>query len=121
MFEIVNECDVTNRQMVLRQRKSVSRVGGPLSTAVTREQNLVKRVFAYPIGFCVTGADLGVFVARKGKHILILAAHVDNRITTGSSPELIQDFKQKLNNCYTPTDLGVSQWAQGVCQHIAVV
>ena len=55
-------------------------------------------------GFCVSGADPAVFVAHKGEPIFILAAHVGNCITTGSSPELIQDLKQKLNNCYVLTD-----------------
>ena len=59
------------------------------------------------IGFHVSSADPRVFVAHKGEHILILTAHVDDCIITGSSPELIQDFKQKLNNCYALTDLGL--------------
>ena len=66
------------------------------------------------IGFHVSSADPGVFVAHKGEHILILAAHVDDCIITGSSPELIQDFKQKLNDCYALTNLRPVNWLLGI-------
>ena len=66
------------------------------------------------IGFSVSGVDLGVFVAREGRHILILAAHVNDCVITGSSPELIKDFKIKLNDCYALTDLGPVQWLLGI-------
>ena len=66
------------------------------------------------IGFSVSGADPGVFVACEGEHILILAAHVDDCIITGGSPELIKDFKMKLNDCYALTDLGPVQWLLGI-------
>ena len=62
------------------------------------------------IGFSVSRADPGVFVAREGEHILILAAHIDDCVITGSSPELIKDFKMKLNSRYALTDLGPVQW-----------
>ena len=62
------------------------------------------------IGFSVSGADPGVFVACEGEHILILAVHVNDCIITGSSPELIKDFKMKLNDRYALTDLGPVQW-----------
>ena len=62
------------------------------------------------IGFSVSGADLGVFVAREGRHILILAVHIDDCVITGSSPELIKDFKMKLNDRYALMDLGPVQW-----------
>ena len=66
------------------------------------------------IGFRVSSADPGVFVACKGEHILILAAHVDDCIITRSSPRLIQDFKQKLNDCYALTDLRPVNWLLGI-------
>ena len=66
------------------------------------------------IGFRVSSADPGVFVARKGEHILILTAHVANCIITRSSPVLIQDFKQKLNDCYVLTDLRPVNWLLGI-------
>ena len=66
------------------------------------------------IGFSVRGADPEVFMARKGRHILILAAHVDDCVITRSSPELIKDFKMKLNDCYTLTELGPVQWLLGI-------
>ena len=58
------------------------------------------------IGFRVSSADPGVFIARIGPDILILAAHVDDCILTGSSPELISEYKLKLNDRYSLTDLG---------------
>ena len=61
------------------------------------------------IGFSVSGADPGVFVAHEGGHILILAVHVDNCIITESSLESIKDFKMKLNDRYALTDLGPIQ------------
>ena len=66
------------------------------------------------IDFRVSEVDLGVFMAHKGRHILILAAHVDDCVITGSSPELIKDFKMKLNNRYALTDLGPIQWLLGI-------
>ena len=66
------------------------------------------------ISFHVSGADPGVFVACKGEHILILAAHVDDCIITNSSLQLIKEFKQKLHDCYTLTDLGPVNWLLGI-------
>ena len=66
------------------------------------------------IGFCVSSADPRVFVAHKGEHVLILAAHVDDCIITSSSPQLIKEFKQKLHNCYALTDLSPVNWLLGI-------
>ena len=66
------------------------------------------------IGFRVSGADPRVFVAHKGEHVLILTAHVDDCIITGSSLQLIKEFKQKLHDCYTLTDLGPINWLLGI-------
>ena len=66
------------------------------------------------IGFSVSGADPGVFLARERGHILILAVHVDDCVIIGSSPELIKDFKMKLNNRYALMDLGPVQWLLGI-------
>ena len=39
MLDIAEECHVTNRRLVLRFRKLISRVEGPFLTAVTKEQS----------------------------------------------------------------------------------
>ena len=62
------------------------------------------------MGFCTSSADPGVFIAKPDHHILILAIHVDDCILTGSSPELISQYKSKLNDCYALTDLGPIHW-----------
>jgi len=74
------------------------------------------------LGFHMTSADPGVFYACVGEHILILAVHVDNCVLTGSSNTLIATYKQKLNACYTLTDLGPLHWLLGIkvtCGHAA--
>jgi hypothetical protein len=58
------------------------------------------------LGFKVTYADPGVFIARRGNEIIILAVHVDDCAMTGSSARLIAVYRQKLNEQYTLTDLG---------------
>jgi Reverse transcriptase (RNA-dependent DNA polymerase) len=57
-------------------------------------------------GFHVSTADPGVFTTRVEGHVLVLAAHVDDCIMTGSSPELISKFKEKLHGQYALTELG---------------
>ena len=66
------------------------------------------------LGFHITHADPGVFYARVDEHILILAIHVDNCILTGSSSELITQYKEKLNACYMLTNLGPVHWLLGI-------
>jgi transposase InsO family protein len=66
------------------------------------------------LGFCATSADPGVFFAKIGDHILILAIHVDDCALTGSSPPLIAEYKRKFNACYTLTDLGPIHWFLGI-------
>ena len=67
------------------------------------------------LGFCATAADPGVFLAKPdGNHLLILAIHVDDCILTGDSPELISQYKSKLNDCYALTDLGPIHWLLGI-------
>jgi transposase InsO family protein len=66
------------------------------------------------LGFCVSSADPGVFLAKLEGHLLILAIHVDDCILTGSSPELISQYKSKLNDCYALTDLGPINWLLGI-------
>jgi Reverse transcriptase (RNA-dependent DNA polymerase) len=66
------------------------------------------------IGFVVTQADPGVFRAETGSDVLILAVHVDDCAITGSSPELIEAYKKKLNERYSLTDLGPIHWLLGI-------
>ena len=66
------------------------------------------------LGFSASSADPGVFLAKPGKHLLILAIHIDDCILTGSSPELIFQYKSKLNDCYALTDLGPIHWLLGI-------
>jgi len=66
------------------------------------------------LGFRVTGADPGVFVAHIKKHILVLAVHVDNCAMTGSSPKLIMAYKGKLHEQYALMDLRPVSWLLGI-------
>ena len=55
-----------------------------------------------------------MFIAKPESHHLILAIHVDDCILTGSSPELISQYKSKLNNSFALTDLGPIHWLLGI-------
>jgi hypothetical protein len=66
------------------------------------------------IGFSVSQADPGVFIAKISKEILILAVHVDDCVFTGSSVTLITEYKEKINSCYVFTDLGPINWLLGI-------
>jgi hypothetical protein len=66
------------------------------------------------LGFRVNEADPGVFSTHEGDDTTILAIHVDDCLITGSSPQLISDYKQKLNKCYSLTDLGPVHWLLGI-------
>ena len=55
-----------------------------------------------------------MFIARVSGQILILAVLVDDCVLTGSSSDLISEYKQKLNSCYAPTDLGPVHWLLGI-------
>ena len=66
------------------------------------------------LGLRASTADPGVFLAQVESHSLILAIHVDDCILTGSSPDLIADYKRKFNARYTLTDLGPVHWFLGI-------
>jgi Reverse transcriptase (RNA-dependent DNA polymerase) len=66
------------------------------------------------LGLHVSQADPGVFRTQIGEHVLILAVHVDDCMITGSSPELIAEYKRKLNARYALTDLGPIHWLLGI-------
>ena len=46
------------------------------------------------LGFSINNADPSMFYACINKHILILAIHVDDCLMTGSSINLITDYKK---------------------------
>lgn len=97
--------ETPGEDLVVRLRKAIY----GLEQAGRKCYDALSRILT-DIGFSVSGANPGVFAARKGDHVLKLAAHVDDCIITGSSPELVKDFKQKLNDRYAPTDLGPVEW-----------
>ena len=66
------------------------------------------------LGFSVSQADPGVFTAHANDDLLILAVHVDDCVFTGSSRELIAEYKHKINTCYALTDLGPVHWLLGL-------
>ncbi len=66
------------------------------------------------LGFHVNDANPRVFSACNGEHTTIIAIHVDNCMITGSSGDLISEYKQKLNDCYSLTDLGPIHWLLGI-------
>jgi len=66
------------------------------------------------LGFCISKADPGVFIACIQKDVLILVVHVDNCTMTSNSPKLILSYKEKLNTQYALTDLGPVSWLLGI-------
>ncbi len=66
------------------------------------------------LAFRVSDADPGIFHARISKHTLILAVHVDDCAMTGSSIELIREYKCKLHDNHALTDLGPIHWLIGI-------
>ena len=66
------------------------------------------------LGFRTSATDPGVFYARIGDKLLILAAHVDDCAMTGSSGKLITAYKSKLNDKFPLTDLGDISWLLGI-------
>jgi transposase InsO family protein len=66
------------------------------------------------LGFTRSEADHGVFYKEVGKHILVLAFHVDDGMVTGSNVTLINKFKQDMNEKYKLTDSGAASWLLGI-------
>ena len=66
------------------------------------------------LGFKMCEADQAVFYIHAGKDILILAIHVDDCTMTGSSDDLIQNYKLKIKSKYDLTDLGPIHWLLGI-------
>ena len=63
------------------------------------------------LGLRVSQADPGVFRAQVGEHTLILAVHVDDCTITGSSPELIAEYKRKTQCQVCPHRPGANSLA----------
>jgi hypothetical protein len=101
--------DTGAKGMVKRLHKSLY----GLKQAGRKWYDALCRVLA-DLGFKVTQADPGVFYARVEGHILILAVHVDDCAMTGSSGELIAQYKHKLHSCYALTDFGPLHWFLGI-------
>ena len=66
------------------------------------------------LGLNCTEVDWGVFVAKIGTHLLILASHVDNCTVTGLSRELVKAFKDEIRSRFKITDLGPISWLLGM-------
>ena len=84
-----------------------------LKQAGRKWYDTLKRTLA-DLGFRVSDADPGVFHARIEDHPIIIAVHVDDCTITGSSAELLQEYKQKINARHTITDLGPIHWLLGI-------
>src|SRR6266581_8978462 len=64
------------------------------------------------LGFVQTEMDHGVFVKKWADGcIVVVAVHVDDCLVIGSLQELVNGFKQRINNKYQMTDLGAT-WLQ---------
>jgi hypothetical protein len=63
---------------------------------------------------CITQADPGIFCTEIREHVLIMGVHVNDCVITGSSAELVDEYKHKLHNKYALTDLGPIHWLLGI-------
>jgi hypothetical protein len=66
------------------------------------------------LGFHRTEADWGIFIACIGCEILLLTSHIDDCTVTGSSKELVHNFKAKMGTHFKITDLGPIHWLLGI-------
>ena len=62
------------------------------------------------LGLCINDADPRVFTIQDDNDTTILAIHVDDCLITGSSTNQISDYKRKLNDRYSLTNLGPVHW-----------
>ena len=88
--------------------------GSSISLITDYKKRLNAKYSLTDLGFSVNNADLGMFYAHINNHILILAIHVDDCLMTGSSINLITDYKKRLNAKYLLTDLGKIHWLLGI-------
>ena len=98
-----------DRQTVKRLQKSLYR----LKQAGWKWYDTLSRALSN-LGFSVSQADPGVFTTHINDDLLILAVHIDDCVFTGSSRELIAEYKHKINTCYALTDLGPIHWLLGL-------
>jgi hypothetical protein len=67
------------------------------------------------LGFKRTEADHGVFVKKWGDgRMVVVAIHVDDCLSTGTSQGLVNEFKRRVNGKYRLTDLGPCKWLLGI-------
>ena len=66
------------------------------------------------LGFQVNNANPGVFTSHNNADITILTIHVNNCLITGSSTELILNYKSKFNEHCSLTNLGPVHWLLGI-------
>jgi hypothetical protein len=59
-------------------------------------------------------ADHAVFYARDDEHLTILAIHVDDCTISGSSPEHLERYKERIAATFKMTDLGPVSWLLGI-------
>nr|GFC70874.1 ribonuclease H-like domain-containing protein [Tanacetum cinerariifolium] len=57
-------------------------------------------------GFYHSRCDSSLFICRQGSHVAYLLIYVDGIILTASSPALLQQIIDSLNNEFDMTDLG---------------
>ena len=66
------------------------------------------------LGFKKCEANQAVLYIHASKDILILTIHVDDCTMTGSSDDLIQNYKLKIKSKYNLMDLGPIHWLLGI-------
>ncbi|XP_035845798.1 uncharacterized mitochondrial protein AtMg00810-like [Helianthus annuus] len=65
-------------------------------------------------GFLCSKADTSLFVYKKGASIVYLLVYVDDKIVTGSDPQLIQLFITRLHKEFSVKDLGILGYFLGL-------
>jgi hypothetical protein len=66
------------------------------------------------LGFKKSMADPAVFYVHVGNEIVILFIHVDDSTITGSSIDLIKEFRARIAQRFEITDLGSISWLLGL-------
>ena len=66
------------------------------------------------IGFRQFEPDPAVLYTHKNNDIAVLECHIYDCTITGSSKQLIQNYKDKLKEKYSLTDIGPANWLLGI-------
>jgi hypothetical protein len=66
------------------------------------------------LGLSRAESDFSVFFAHIENQIVIILVHVDDCAITGSSQELVNEFKTKIGAKYKLTDFGPISWFLGI-------